>query len=101
MRVSGAVWIDAKRDIRRGTTFRGRARHISQFLFALDVEQQDLAAKGELDLFRRLSDSGEDDARKRAPIRLLDAQQLAARNDVKAGARARHELQQGKVGVRF
>ena len=95
------VGIDAQCDAGALLQFRGALGEQVEFAFALDVEEQDARAQGEIDFRGGLADAGEDDALGCCFIYGQNALELAAGHDVETCPLAVEELENGQCGVRF
>ena len=98
MPAGGHVGIDAQGHRRAALQVGGDGVDQLQFRLALDVEGKDALAQGVLDFRPGFADAGERAALGFA-AGLEDAEKLARRDDVEAGAFAGEEIEDGEVAV--
>ena len=101
MRVGEDIRIDAQRKARTDAERFGARGEQVQLGFGLDIEEQDVGLERSVDLPDLLAYAGEDDLRQRSLMRLANALQLAAGDDVEACTLLRQQTQnrQRRVGL--
>lgn len=93
------VGVDAEGEAGAAVEGLGALGEEIELLLGLDVELEDVGLKGVVDLPRLLAYAGEDDFFEGGLVGAADALELAAGDDVEAGALAAEEAKDGKRGV--
>ena len=100
MRSSVDVWIDTERHRRASPQLPRHRGHALQLGRGLEVDAIDVLFQRQSDLIRGLADAREQDLARVAAGR-QHARQLAARDDVEAGAQARQQGEHRQIRIRL